>query len=149
MGIKVIAKNKRATYDFFLTEKFEAGLELQGTEVKSLRLGKVSIGESHITIDKNGEAWANNILIPHYPFGNFNNHQEDRRRKLLLHKKEIEKIQHLMSTQRLTLVPTMIYFKGSKIKLEIALAKGKKLYDKRATEAKKDVERKLQRQIYE
>lgn len=149
MGIKIIAKNKRASYDYFLEEKFEAGIMLQGTEVKSLREGKVSIAESHITIDNNGEAWINNMLIPHYAFGNINNHREDRKRKLLLHKKEIEKMAHLMSAKRLALIPTIIYFKRSRIKIEIALGRGKKQHDKRQDEAKKTVERKIQRGIYD
>ena len=145
MGIKIIAKNKRAGYDFHLVEKFEAGLVLQGTEVKSLRSGKVTIAEAHITIDKNGECWANNIKIPQYEFGNIHNHQEDRKRKLLLHESEIKYLDHEMKAQRLTIVPTIIYFKGSKVKLEIALAKGKKLHDKRADKAEKDVKKRLRR----
>jgi len=149
MGIKIIAKNKRASYDYFLEEKFEAGIMLLGTEVKSLRDGKVSIAEAHVTIDNKGEAWINNMLIPQYEFGNINNHAENRKRKLLLHKKEIEKIDHLMNTKRLALVPTIIYFKRSLIKLEIALGKGKKRHDKRQDEAKKDVERKIQRGLYD
>lgn len=143
MGIKIIAKNKRASYDYFLSDKTEAGIMLQGTEVKSLRLGKVSIAEAHISIDGNGEIWAHNIKIPQYEFGNLNNHQEDRKRKLLLNKKEIVKLYHKMKTERMTIVPTIIYFKNSLIKLEIALGKGKKNYDKRQEGAKKDVERKL------
>lgn len=142
MGIKIVAKNKRAGYDYFLTDKVEAGIMLVGTEVKSLRLGKVSIAEAHITID-NGEIWAHNILIPQYEFGNLNNHQENRKRKLLLNKKEISKLFHKMRTDRLTIVPTIIYFKNSLIKLEIALGKGKKNHDKRHESAKKDVDRKL------
>lgn len=149
MSIKVIAKNKRASFDFFLEEKFEAGVVLQGTEVKSLRNGKVSLTESYIAIDKNGEVWAYNINIPHYDFGNRNNHEEGRKRKLLLNKKEIVTLEHKVKTERLTIVPTMIYFKESKVKLEIALAKGKKLHDKRDVQAKKDVERKLQRGQYD
>jgi len=148
MGIKIIAKHKRASFDYFLEERFEVGIVLMGTEVKSLRAGKVSIAESHITID-NGEAWIHNMLIPPYAFGNINNHQENRKRKLLLHKKEIIKIEHEMHAQRLTLVPTIIYFKRSTIKLEIALGKGKKKHDKRQEEAKKDVERKIQRGLYD
>jgi SsrA-binding protein len=143
LGIKVIAKNKRAGYDYALEDKFEAGLMLQGTEVKSLRLGKVTLAEAWIDIDKNGEAWIHNMNIPQYSHGNIHNHQEGRKRKLLLNKKEIEEIEHLVSAQRMTIVPTMIYFKGSKVKLEIALGKGKKKHDKRADAAKKDVERKL------
>ncbi len=149
MGIKIIARNKRASFDYFLLEKYEAGLSLQGTEVKSLRSGKVSIGEAYVSIDKNFEAFVSNINIPHYEFGNIHNHEETRKRKLLLHKSEIEKIAHEMKTQRLTLVATMIYFKGSRVKLEIALGKGKKQYDKRHDQAKKDVERKLQQRNYD
>lgn len=148
-GIKVIAKNKRAGFDFFLQEKFEAGLVLQGTEIKVLREGKVNINDSFITVDSNGEAWAYNVLIPHYAFGNIHNHREDRPRKLLLHKEEIAKIFHEAKAKNLTVVATMIYFKGSRVKLEIALAKGKKLHDKRETEAKRDVERKIQKGNYD
>ena len=148
MGIKIIAKNKRASYDYFLEEKFEAGLVLQGTEVKSLRAGKVSIAEAYVNIDQKGEAWVYNITIPHYEFGNINNHNETRKRKLLLNKHEIEKLEHQVKAKQLTIVPTIIYFKKSNIKLEIALAKGKKIHDKRHDMAKKDVERKLQRKDY-
>ena len=149
MGIKVITKNKRAGFDFFLQEKFEAGLVLQGTEIKVLRLGKVNINDSYITVDSKGEAWAYNILIPHYEFGNIHNHREDRPRKLLLHKEEISNIFFQAKAKNLTVVATMIYFKGSRVKLEIALAKGKKLHDKRDTEAKRDVERKIQKGNYD
>lgn len=116
---------------------------LMGTEVKVLRTGKVSLAEAHVVIDRDLEAWALNITIPHYDFGNINNHEEQRKRKLLLNKKEIERIQHVMKSQSLTLVPTMIYFKAGRVKLEIALAKGKKKHDKRQDQAKKDVQRKL------
>src|SRR5690606_24059768 len=102
---------KRASYDFELMEKFEAGLELRGTEVKTLRTGKVSLGEAYIEIDKKGEAWVVNMTIPHYEFGNINNHDETRRRKLLLHRDQLDKIAHEMKAQRLTIVATMIYFK--------------------------------------
>ena len=149
MGIKIIAKNKRASYDYFLKEKYEAGMVLQGTEVKSLRAGKVSISEAHVTIDQNLEAWLYNMNIPHYEFGNINNHKEDRKRKLLLNKNEIENIKHEMSAGGLALIPTIVYFKGSTVKVEIVLGKGKKHYDKRDDKAKKDVERKLKRGIYD
>ena len=148
MGIKVIAKNKRASYDYSFEEKFETGMVLKGTEVKSLRDGKVSIAEAYITIDKNEEVWAYNITIPHYEFGNINNHNETRKRKLLLKRKEIEKIKHRIKAGGMTLIPTMIYFKQNYIKLEIALGKGKRKHDKRSDKAKKDVERKLQRGDY-
>lgn len=130
-------------------EKFEAGIVLQGTEAKSLRGGKVSIAESFIFVDRNNEIWANNIYIPVYEFGNINNHEERRKRKLLLHHKEIAKIKHRMSAESLTLIPTIIYFKNSYVKIEISLARGKKRHDKRQDQAKKDVERKLQRGQYD
>ena len=149
MGIKIIAKNKRASYDYFLLEKFEAGLELKGTEVKSLRNGKVTIAEAFIAVDKNGEIWIQNMKIPPYEFGNIHNHAESRKRKLLLHRKEIEHISHEVQAKGLTLVPTIIYFKESRVKLEIALAKGKKKFDKRNEEAKKDVERKLRKGAFD
>ncbi len=145
MGIKVIAKNKRASFDYALEDKTEAGIVLVGTEVKSLRDGKVTIAESHITIDNNGEMWINNMKIAQYEFGNRFNHEEARKRKLLLNKAEIEEFAHVAKTQRMTIIPTMIYFKGSTVKVEIALGKGKKLHDKRQDQAKKDVERKLRR----
>lgn len=149
MGIKIIAKNKRAHFDYSLEDKIEVGMVLVGTEVKSLRAGKVSIAESHITIDSKGEVWAFNIKIPQYEFGNINNHMEDRKRKLLLHEKEIVKLSHKMKAQHMTLIPTMIYFKGSIVKLEIALGRGKKLHDKRADDQAKTIQRKLQKGIYE
>lgn len=149
MGIKIISKNKRAGYEFFLSEKMEAGIELKGTEVKVLRLGKVKIEDAFVDIDQHGEAWLFNMTIPHYDFGNIHNHQENRRRKLLLHKEEISRMYHQMKSKNLTCVPTMIYFKDSRVKIEIALAKGKKLHDKRDTEAKRDVERKIRRGDYD
>ncbi len=148
-GIKIIAKNKRAFYDFQIEKKFEAGLELMGTEVKSLRAGKAKLSESFATIDKNLEAWLQNLNIPHYEFGNRNNHLETRRRKLLLHKKEIQQLEHAMKAKGLTLVPISLYCKGSLVKIEMGLGKGKKHFDKRQDQAKKDVQRKLQQGKYE
>ncbi|MBK24469.1 MAG: SsrA-binding protein [Halobacteriovorax sp.] len=148
MGKKIIAKNKRASYDYFLEEKFEAGLSLVGTEVKSLRAGKVSIAEAWIDVDKNGEAWIQNMTIPHYEFGNINNHQETRKRKLLLNRKEIDRLLHQVKAQKMTIVPTIIYFKNSYVKMEIALGRGKKQHDKRQDQAKKDIDRKLKQRDY-
>ena len=147
--MKIIAKNKRASYDYFLKEKFEAGLLLKGTEVKSLRLGKATIAEAYIQIDRNEEVWAYNINIPQYEFGNINNHEESRKRKLLLNKKEISELLHQMKAGGMTIVPTILYFKNSLVKIEIALGKGKKQHDKRQDQAKKDVQRKIQRGIYD
>jgi SsrA-binding protein len=143
MGIKIIAKNKRAGFDYTLIEKIEAGVVLQGTEVKVLRDGKVNLNESYVMIDQNGEAWAYNILIPHYAFGNIHNHEEQRVKKLLLNQKEIAHLYHEMKAKNLTTVVTMIYFKDSKVKIEIALARGKKLFDKREAIAKRDNERSI------
>jgi SsrA-binding protein len=149
MGIKIISKNSRAGYDYFLEEKYECGLSLQGTEVKSLRQGKAIINDGFVTIDSNNEVWLQNVTIPHYDFGNINNHPETRKRKLLLKKEEITQIQRKMAIKGYTLIPTAIYFKDSLAKCEIALAKGKKIYDKRDTAAKKDVERKLRQGNFE
>lgn len=149
MGIKIICKNKRAGYDYFLEDKYECGVSLLGTEVKSLRLGKGIINEAFVTIDSNGEVWLQNATIPHYEFGNINNHPETRKRKLLLKKEEISQINKKMRTSGQTIIPLALYFKDSLVKCEIALARGKKLFDKRDTAAKKDVERKLRKGQYE
>ena len=147
MGIKIITKNKPAGYDFALDEKFEAGLALQGTEVKSLREGKAQISESFVNLDKNDEVWIHNMKIPHYAFGNYGNHEETRKRKLLLNRKEIELLKKGLATQGQTIVPTKLYFKGPLVKIEIALAKGKKLYDKRQSLKEKDTNREIDKQL--
>jgi len=149
MGIKIIAKNKRASYDYAFEETFEAGLVLVGTEVKVLRGGRVTMAEAYITIDEKREAWIYNMTIPHYDHGNINNHDETRKRKLLLNVPEIERLYHQMKAARLTIIPVKIYFKNNRIKLEIALARGKQQHDKRQDKAKKDIERKLQRKEYD
>ena len=132
---KLIANNKKVYHDYFLLEKYEAGISLAGTEVKSLRMGKGSIKESFIRIE-NGE-----IIL----YGMHINKDPLRPKKLLLHKKEIEKLSSKMKEKGFTIVPVEVYFKGSLVKVEIALAKGKKLYDKRADIAKKDQKREAQR----
>jgi len=149
MGVKIIVKNSRAGYDFFLEQKYEAGVVLQGTEVKSLRNGKATLTDAFVTVDGKGEAWLYNLNIPHYEFGNINNHEENRKRKLLLSRSEINAINKEMAQKGLTLIPTALYFKDSLVKCEIALAKGKKLYDKREASAKKDLDRKLRQGNYE
>ena len=148
-GIKIITSNKRAGYDFFLDEKFEAGLVLQGTEVKSLRAGKCTMTESFCDFDRNNELWVKQLHIPPYAFGTYDNHQEARKRKLLLHEKELSYIQKSLATKGQTLIPTKLYFKGGRVKIEIALAKGKKLHDKRESTKQKEVERKLRQGQYE
>lgn len=149
MGVKIICKNQRAGYDYFLEEKYECGVALQGTEVKSLRAGKGIINEAFVTIDSHGEVWLQNATIPHYEFGNINNHPETRKRKLLLNREEIAQINKKMATKGYTIIPLALYFKDSLVKCEIALAKGKKLFDKRDTAAKKDVERKIRQGQYD
>jgi SsrA-binding protein len=149
MGIKIICKNQRAGYDYFLEDKYECGVSLLGTEVKSLRLGKGIISEAFVTIDSKGEVWLQNSNIPHYEFGNINNHQETRKRKLLIKREQIKQIEKSMAIKGYNLIPLALYFKDSLVKCEIALAKGKKVYDKRDAAAKKDVERKLRRGHFE
>ena len=143
-GIKLIANNKKAYHDYFIEEKYEAGIELYGTEVKSLRMGKCSIKESFIRID-HGEVFVYNMHISPYEKGNIFNKDPLRIKKLLLHRSEIRKITGKIAQKGYTLVPLQIYFKGSLAKVEIGLAKGKKLYDKRQDIAKKDQRRDAER----
>jgi SsrA-binding protein len=149
MGISIIKRNKRAAYDFFLLEKMEAGLVLKGTEVKSLRQGLVRLEDAYVQVDENGEAWLKHLAIKPYEFGNRENHEEKAPRKCLLNKKEIRNL--VVSCQRngAVIVVLSLYFKGSRVKCEIAIAKGKKLHDKRESEAKRDVDRALQRGMFE
>lgn len=130
LNMKVIANNKKAYHDYFIIDTYEAGIELQGTEIKSIRNGSVNLKDSFIRI-KNGEAFVENMHIAPYDQGNIFNHEPRRLRKLLLHKKEIRKLEKSIQEQGLTIVPTKLYFNTSKAKLEIALVKGKKLFDKR------------------
>ncbi|MCR5811919.1 MAG: SsrA-binding protein SmpB [Lachnospiraceae bacterium] len=147
-AFKLIANNKKAYHDYFIEEKFEAGLALAGTEVKSLRMGKCSIKESFIQI-RDGEALICSMHISPYEKGNIFNKDPLRTRKLLLHKKEINKLLGASTKQGYTIVPLQVYFKGSLAKCEIGLAKGKKLYDKRADIAKKDAKRDMERAFKE
>ena len=149
MGIKIICKNQRAGYDYFIEDKFECGMALLGTEVKSLRQGKGQINEAYVVVDSQGEVWLQNATIPHYDFGNINNHPETRKRKLLMRREEIIQMEKKMATKGYAVIPLTVYFKDSLVKCEIALAKGKKLFDKRDTAAKKDVERKLRQGQFE
>ncbi len=141
---KVIANNKKAYHDYFFEERYEAGIELHGTEVKSLRLGKCSIKESFIRIE-NGELMLYGMHISPYEKGNIFNKDPLRPRKLLMHRAEIRKLAGKITEKGYTLVPVVVYFKGSLVKVEIALAKGKKLYDKRRDIAKKDMRREAER----
>ena len=143
-SIKLIANNKKAYHDYFIEEKYEAGIVLVGTEVKSLRMGKCSLKESFLRIEK-GEVWIYGMHISPYEKGNIFNKDPLRIRKLLLHEVEIRKIGAKIAQKGYTLVPLQVYFKGSLVKVEIALVRGKKLYDKRDDAAKKDVKRELER----
>lgn len=141
---KLIANNKKARHDYFLEELYEAGISLHGTEVKSLRMGKCSIKEAFIRIE-NGEVIVYGMHISLYEKGNIFNKDPLRPKKLLLHKKEILKLQQKIAEKGYTLVPVEVYLKGSLVKVQIALAKGKKLYDKRQDIAKKDQRRESER----
>ena len=143
-GTRLIANNKKAYHDCFIDETFEAGIELAGTEVKSLRMGKCSIKESYVSIEK-GQVYVNGMHINPYEKGNIFNKDPLRKRKLLLHKSEINKLIGKTKEKGTTIVPLKVYFSGSLVKVEIGLARGKKLYDKRQTLAKKDQKREAER----
>lgn len=144
--MKIVSQNKKAFHDYFILETYEAGIELKGTEIKSVRKGSTNLKDAFIRI-KNDEAYIENMHIAPYEQGNRFNHEPLRTRKLLLHKKQIKKLQKEVKENGLTIVPTKLYFNTSKLKVEIALARGKKLYDKRqnlkAKDAKRDVEKAL------
>ena len=142
MSEKIICNNKKAFHDFFIEEKLEAGMVLTGTEVKSLRMGKANLNDSFALV-RNGEAFLNNLHISPYDFGNRENHDPDRMRKLLLHKKEITRLFSKIREQGYSLVPLRLYFKNGRVKVEMGLAKGKKLYDKREDLKKKDQKREM------
>lgn len=145
-GIKLIANNKKAYYDYFIEDTYEAGIALAGTEVKSLRTGKCSLKESFIRIDR-GELFVYNMHISPYEKGNIFNKDPLRVRKLLVHRYEINKMSAKVAEKGFTLVPLRVYFKDSLVKVEIGLARGKKLYDKRETIAKKDQKREAEREL--
>ncbi len=145
-GVKLIANNKKAYHDYFIEEKYEAGIALVGTEVKSLRMGKCSIKEAFIHAE-GGEMFIERMHISPYEKGNIFNKDPLRTRKLLLHKREINKLMGAVSQKGYTIVPLQVYFKDSKVKVEIGLAKGKKLYDKRQDIAKKDQRREAEREM--
>ena len=145
-NIKVIANNKKAYHDYFIEDKYEAGIELFGTEVKSVRQGSVNLKDSWINI-KDGEAFIMGMHISPYEKGNIFNKDPLRVRNLLLHRKEIDQLFGLVKQDGYSLIPTSLYLKGSYVKVEVALAKGKKLYDKRETEAKKSAKRDIERAV--
>ena len=145
-AMKLVANNKKAYHDYFIEEKYEAGLELHGTEVKSLRMGKCSIKEAYVQIEK-GEAFVCGMNVSPYEKGNIFNKDPLRVRKLLLHKQEINRMAGKIAEKGYTLVPLQVYFKDGKAKVEIGLAKGKKLYDKRHDIAKKDQRREAEKEL--
>lgn len=139
-GEKLIASNKKAHHDYFVLQKYEAGIALTGTEVKSLRDGKANLKDSYVIV-KGGEAWLLGTHISPYTHGNLMNHDPERTRKLLLHRLEIGKMEEEIVEKGLTIVPLRLYFKAGKVKIEIAVVRGKKLYDKRETEKRKEADR--------
>lgn len=139
-GEKLIASNKKAFHDYFVVQKFEAGLALMGTEVKSLREGKAQLKDAYV-IFKDDEAFLFGLHISPYTHGNIQNHDPERTRKLLLHRREIDKLRVQTTEKGLSVVPLRLYFKGSRVKAEIAIVRGKKQYDKRETEKKREADR--------
>ena len=145
-SIKLVANNKKAYHDYFIDEKYEAGIELFGTEVKSIRMGKCSVKEAFVKIDR-GEVYVCGMHISPYEKGNIFNKDPLRSRRLLMHKREILRLFAKIKQDGYTLVPLSLYFKGPRVKVEIGLCKGKKLYDKREAAAKKDAKREMDRAL--
>ena len=139
-GEKLIASNRKAFHDYFVLQKMEAGIALTGTEVKSLREAKVNLKDSYVDVDR-GEAWLVGAHISPYTHGNRENHDPERRRKLLLHRREIDKLQGQIVEKGLTIVPLRLYFKSGRVKAEIAVVRGKKLFDKRESEKRRELDR--------
>lgn len=147
-GRKVVAQNKKALHDYHIGDRLEAGLVLTGTEVKSLRAGRATLTDAFATID-HGEVWLRNAHIPEYSFGTFNNHAAKRNRKLLLHRTQINKLERQIADSGRTLVPLAIYFSDGYAKVEIAVATGKRDWDKRQTIAERDARRDAERELAE
>jgi SsrA-binding protein len=146
-NIKIVATNRKASFEYFLLEKFEAGLVLLGSEIKSIRAGQISIQESYIDIEGGKQAWLVEAHIAPYEQANRFNHEPRRKRRLLLHKKQILELWNNVRIKGMTVVPTRVYLKDGRAKIEIALAKGKKAHDKRATIAKRDEARSAEREM--
>ncbi len=147
-GIKVISVNRRASHDYLLLERFEAGLSLTGTEIKSIRAHRVSLQRAYVQ-PRAGELWLMEAHIAEYEHGNRQNHEPTRPRKLLLHRREINKILEALASKGVTMVPTRLYLKDGRAKIEVALARGKKLYDKRATMREEESKRQIERALKE
>ena len=143
---KLIVDNRRARHDYHLSEKVEAGLVLSGTEVKSLRTGKATLQQAFAEV-REGEAWLHGVHIPEYTQGNRSNHDPDRPRKLLLHRREIDRMYGQVREKGYTVVPTRLYFKEGRVKVELALARGKELRDKRRDIAARDAQRQIEREL--
>lgn len=143
---KIISTNKKANFEYFIIEKFEAGIKLKGTEIKSIRAGKCNINDAYV-IMKNGRPYLLNMYIAKYDHGNIFNHEETRTRELLLHKKECERLQSKIKLEGLAIVATKAYFKDALVKIEICLARGKKLSDKREAIKERDAKRNIEKQI--
>jgi len=145
MGIKIVAKNRKANFEFFLLENFEAGMQLQGSEIKSIRAGQMSLAEAYVKVDGK-EAWLINAHIAPYDAASRYNHDPKRPRRLLLHKREIREMWNAVRQKGVTIVPVQVYLKEGLAKIEISIAKGKKLYDKRDDIARRDMERETGKQ---
>lgn len=145
-GLQTVARNKKAYHDYFVLESFEAGIELFGTEVKSVRQGKVNLKDAWCSIEK-GEIYVNGMHISPYEFGNIFNRDPMRKRRLLMHKREINRLYGQLKTQGLTLIPLSAYFNRGRLKIQVGLCKGKKTYDKRESIARKDAEREAAREL--
>jgi len=148
MGEKVVATNRRARHEYFILDRFEAGIALQGSEIKSIRAGQISLAEAYVRIDGK-EAWLEDAHIAPYEQASMFNHEPRRPRKLLLHSSEIRKLWNIVRQKGLTIIPLSVYLKDGKAKVEVAVAKGKKLYDKRAEIAKRDSQREIERQYHQ
>lgn len=146
MDVKVVATNRKARFEYFLLEHYEAGLALQGSEIKSIRAGQVSLAEAYVRVEGR-EAWLMEAHIAPYMQANRYNHEPKRPRRLLLHSKEIRELWDAVRQKGVTIVPTRVYLKEGRAKLEIAIAKGKKLYDKREVIARREAEREIERQM--
>jgi SsrA-binding protein len=147
MGEKVVASNRRARHEYFILETLEAGIALQGSEIKSVRAGQISLAEAYVRIDGQ-QAWLEDAHIAPYEQASIFNHEPRRPRKLLLHSAEIRKLWNLVRQKGVTVIPLSVYFKNGRAKVEIAVAKGKKLYDKRAEIAERDTKREIERQMH-
>ena len=146
-GTKLIAQNRRARYDYHLDDRYEAGIQLTGTEVKALREGKASLVEGWVKIDDAGEAWLMQTTISPYDHGNINNHHPTRERKLLLHRHELDRLAKIVATKGVALIPTRLYFKRGIAKLEFAVARGKDAHDKRDAEKARTAQREIDRAL--